>query len=155
LLEQTDGLNKLTWAEKDRVTAQARLNTLLSRPPSSPVGETNELKPTPMFLQFADLENLVRKQRPELRVLESGISKSEQSLELAKKNQKCPDFMLGLQYWVAPEQSPKHMYSPMVTLTIPFSPWTKGKHDYEIEEAMAEHRVAKANLDAMRNTALS
>jgi len=47
------------------------------------------------------------------------------------------------------------MYSPMITLTIPFSPWTKGKHDYEIKEAMAERQMAKANLDAMRNVALS
>ena len=63
--------------------------------------------------------------------------------------------MLGLQYWVAPDQSPKHMYTPMVTLTIPFSPWTKGRHDYEIEEAVAERQMAKANLTAMRNMALS
>ena len=42
----------------------------------------------------------------------------------------------------------------MVTMTIPFSPWTKGKHDYEIEEAVAERQMAKSNLDAMRNMAL-
>jgi len=77
LLEQTDALNKLTWAEKDRITAQAKLNTLLSRPPSSPVGELSELKPSPMSLQFSDLESLVLRQRPELRALESGINKSE------------------------------------------------------------------------------
>jgi outer membrane protein TolC len=46
------------------------------------------------------------------------------------------------------------MYAPMLTLTIPFSPWTKGKHDYEIEEALAERQVAKANLAAMKNIAL-
>jgi len=155
LLEQTDALNKLTWAEKDRITAQAKLNTLLSRHTNSPVGEPSEFSLTPMSLQYSDLENLALEQRPELRALESGINKSEKSLELAKRNQKFPDFMLGLQYWVAPDQSPKHMYSPMVTLTIPFSPWTKGKHDYEIEEAAAERQMAKANRDAMKNAALS
>ncbi len=62
--------------------------------------------------------------------------------------------MVGLQYWVAPDQSPRHMYAPMVTLTIPFSPWTKGRHDYEIEEALAERRMAKSSLDAMKNMAL-
>jgi len=155
LLERTEALNKLTWAEKDRVTAQVKLNALLGRPPNSPVGEPSELKPAPTSLQFSDLESLVLKQRPELRALESGINKSEKALDLAKRNQSFPDFMVGLQYWVAPDQSPKHMYSPMVTLTIPFSPWTKGKHDYEIEEAAAERRMAKANLDAMRNLALA
>ena len=155
LLEQTDALNKLNWAERDRITSQAKLNTLLSRSPSSPLGQLSELKLTPLSLQFSDLEKLVLEQRPELRALESGINKSEKSLELARKNQKFPDFMLGLQYWVAPDQSPKHMYTPMVTLTIPFSPWTKGRHDYEIEEAVAEGQMAKANLAAMRNMALS
>ena len=155
LLEQTDALNKLNWAERDRITSQAKLNTLLSRSPSSPLGQLSELKLTPLALQFAELEKLVLEQRPELRALESSINKSEKSLELAKRNQKFPDFMLGLQYWVAPDQSPKHMYTPMVALTIPFSPWTKGRHDYEIEEALAERQMAKANLAAMRNMALS
>jgi outer membrane protein TolC len=75
-------------------------------------------------------------------------------VQLAEKNRKYPDFMVGLQYWLAPDQSPRHMYAPMVTLTIPFSPWTKGKHDHEIEEALAERQVAKANLAAMKNMAL-
>jgi cobalt-zinc-cadmium efflux system outer membrane protein len=154
LLEQTDILNKLTWTEKDLTTSQAKLNTLLSRSPNSPVGEIRALTPTPLSLQFPDLEKLALEQRPELRALESVINKSEKSLELARKNQKFPDFMLGLEYWVAPDQNPKNMYTPMVTMTIPFSPWTKGRHDYEIEEAVAERQMAKSNLDAMRNMAL-
>ena len=75
-------------------------------------------------------------------------------MELAERNRKYPDFMVGLQYWFAPDQSPKHMYAPMVTLTIPFSPWTKGKHDYEIEEALAERQAARANLAAVKNMTL-
>jgi hypothetical protein len=31
----------------------------------------------------------------------------------------------------------------MVSLTIPFSPWTKGKHDSELEEAIAEKQAAR------------
>jgi cobalt-zinc-cadmium efflux system outer membrane protein len=155
LLEQTDALNKLTSAERDRTISQAKLNTLLNRSPSSPVSQLGELTLTPVSLQFSDLEKLVLQQRPELRALESEIYKSEKSLELARKNQKFPDFILGLQYWVAPDQSPKHMYTPMISLTIPFSPWTKGRHDYEVEEAIAERQMAKANRDAMRNMALS
>jgi len=155
LLEQTDALTKLTSAERDRTVSQAKLNTLLNRSPNSPVGQVGELTLTPLSLPFSDLEKLVLQQRPELRALESQVSKSEKSVELARKNQKFPDFMLGLQYWVAPDQNPKNMYTPMVALTIPFSPWTKGRHDYEIEEAVAERQMAKANLDAMRNMALS
>ncbi len=134
--------------------SQAKLNTLLSRRPEAPVGAPRELDVRSIPTQFAQLENLTMEQRPELRALESSISRSETAVQLAQRNRKYPDFMVGLQYWVAPDQSPRHMYAPMLTLTITFSPWTKGKHDYEIEEALAERRVAKANLAAMKNMAL-
>jgi cobalt-zinc-cadmium efflux system outer membrane protein len=154
LLERTELLNKLTWAEKDLVTSRARLNTLLSRSPDAFVPQPGEPALAPVEIQSRDLEKLAMTERPELRGLESSISRSEKGVELAERNRKYPDFMVGLQYWVAPDQSPRHMYAPMVTLTIPFSPWTKGKHDYEIKEALAERQVARANLAAMKNMAL-
>jgi outer membrane protein, heavy metal efflux system len=153
LLERTELLNKLTWAERDLLTSQAKLNTLLSRHPESPLGAPRELDLRSVPTQFAQLEKLAIEQRPELRALGSSISRSETALQLAERNRKYPDFIVGLQYWVAPDQSPRHMYAPMLTLTIPFSPWTKGKHDYEIEEALAERQAAKANLTAMKNMA--
>src|SRR5206468_13053451 len=91
---------------------------------------------------------------PELEGMEQNVRRSEKVIELAQRNQKYPDFMLGLQYWVAPDQKKKHMYTPMVSLTIPFSPWTKGKHDYEVEEAMAERQATKSQHEAMKNAAL-
>jgi outer membrane protein, heavy metal efflux system len=153
LLERTELLNKLTWAEKELTTSQAKLNTLLSRPPSSPLGQPGEPLLAPVDLQSSNLETLAVEQRPEVRALESSINKSERAMELAERNRKYPDFMVGLQYWYAPEQSPRNMYAPMVTLTIPFSPWTKGKHDYEVEEALAERQAGKANLLAAKNMA--
>ena len=154
LLERTEMLNKLTWAEKDLVTSQAKLNTLLSRRAEDRLGAPGELDLKSVPTQFAELEKLAIQQRPELRALESSIRRSETAVKLAEKNRKYPDFMVGLQYWVAPDQSPRHMYAPMLTLTIPFSPWTKGKHDYEVEEAMAERQAASANLAAMKNMTL-
>ncbi|HWO41516.1 MAG TPA: TolC family protein [Candidatus Eisenbacteria bacterium] len=154
LLERTELMNRLTWAEKDLVTARARLNALLNRPSGSFLAEPKEPAEIPVHVPTDELEKLVIEQRPELRALESSIARSEKAIELAERNRKYPDFMVGLQYWVAPDQSPRHMYAPMVTLTIPFSPWTKRKHDYEVEEALAERQAAKANLAAMRNMAL-
>jgi len=154
LLERTELLNKLTWAEKELTTSQAKLNTLLSRPPGFALGQPGEPAFATVDLQSSNLEKLAVEQRPELRALESSINKSERAVELAERNRKYPDFMVGLQYWFAPDQSPRHMYAPMVTLTIPFSPWTKGKHEYEVEEALAERQAARANLAAVKNMAL-
>jgi len=154
LLEQTDLLNKLTSAEKDRITSQARLNTLLNRAITDPIGQPTEPVLTPLAFQYGDLEKLATEQRPELRALQANIRKSEKAIDLAQRNGKYPDFLVGLQYWVAPDQDTKHMYTPMVSLTIPFSPWTRGRHDYEIQEAFAEKQMAQSSLTAMKNMTL-
>jgi len=154
LLEQTDLLNKLNLAERDQTTAQARLNTLLSRHPRAPLGAPEEPKLVRLSNEFDELERLALEHKPELRGLEQNLRRSDKAIELAQRNQKYPDFMLGLQYWVAPDQKQKHMYNPMVSLTIPFSPWSKGKHDYEVEEALAERQAAKSQYEAMKNAAL-
>ena len=154
LLEQTELLNKLTSAEKDRITAEAKLNVLLNRSIATSIGQPAEPVLNPFALKYADLENLAIEQRPELRALEASIGKSQKAIQLAERNGKYPDFMVGLQYWVAPDQDTKHMYTPMISLSIPFSPWTKGRHDYEVQEALAEKHMAQANLTAMKNMAL-
>jgi len=154
LIEQTDYLNKLTGMEKELITTRARLNVLLNRPPATPLEPPQNLPLTDLSFALTELEKIALEQRPQLRAMEASITRSEKTIDLARRNQKFPDFMVGLEYWVAPDQSPRHMYSPMLTLTIPFSPWTKGKHDYEVEEALAEREVMKSSLDAMRNMVL-
>jgi len=154
LLEQTDLLNRLNMAERELETTKARLNTLLNRHPGAQLGPPAELSLVRLLLSFDDLERLAIENNPELQGMEQNVRRSEKVIELAQRNQKYPDFMLGLQYWVAPDQKQKHMYTPMVSLTIPFSPWTKGKHDYEVEEAMAERQATKSQHEAMKNAAL-
>ena len=154
LLERTELLNKVTWAERDLSISRARLNTLMSRSPDALLAQPGEPAITPVDFRSSDLERIAVTQRPELRSLQSSITRSDKAVELAERNRKFPDFMVGLQYWFAPDQSTKHMYAPMLTLSIPFSPWTKDKHDYEIEEALAERQAARANLAAMKNMAL-
>jgi outer membrane protein TolC len=154
LLEQTDLLNRLNMAERELETTKARLNTLLNRHPGAQLGPPAELSLVRLLLSFDDLERLALENNPELEGIEQNVRRSEKVIELAQRNQKYPDFMLGLQYWVAPDQKQKHMYTPMVSLTIPFSPWTKGKHDYEVEEAMAERQATKSQHEAMKNAAL-
>jgi outer membrane protein, heavy metal efflux system len=154
LLEQTDLLNRLNMAERELETTKARLNTLLGRHPGAQIGSPADLSLARLSITADDLERLALEQKPEVRGLQQNLKRSDTVIELARRNQKYPDFMLGLQYWVAPDQKQKHMYNPMVSLTIPFSPWTKGKHDLEVEEALAERQAAKSQLDAMKNTAL-
>ena len=54
-----------------------------------------------------------------------------------------------------PTDMTKNRYQAMVNITIPFAPWTIGRRNEEVQEALAEIRAAKASRDAARNMTLS
>ncbi len=91
--------------------------------------------------------------RPELQEAKVAIAQAESSRDLAVRNQKAPDFTIGLGYWFVPQGKFEHTYSAMVSLTIPFF-WTKAKHDKEVEEASARIAKQEATYQAVRNMTL-
>jgi outer membrane protein TolC len=97
------------------------------------------------------LDDLALANRPELQGAEREIERAEILHELAERNRKYPDFMLGWDYMRMPTDMKKDRYGAMVNITIPFSPWTAGKRAYEVEESLAEIRAAKSNREAIRN----
>lgn len=151
-VEQSDLLNRLILAEQARQSAEAKLNTLLNRPTDFPIGRTTEREPPLMPFEQADLYKLTLDSSPQLQEAVSGIAQAERAHELAIRNQKYPDFMLGLGYWYAPQADFQHTYSAMLTFTIPFF-WTKTRHDKEVEEASAQIARAEASHRAAKNLA--
>ncbi|MCZ7626999.1 MAG: TolC family protein [Candidatus Methylomirabilis sp.] len=151
-VEQSDLLNRLILAEQARQSAEAKLNTLLNRPADFPIGRTAEHEPSSMPFEQADLYKLTLDSSPQLQEAASGITQAERAHELAVRNQRYPDFMLGLGYWYAPQADFQHTYSAMLTFTIPFF-WTKARHDKEVEEASAQIARAEASHRAVKNLA--
>ena len=99
----------------------------------------------------SNLEELALAHRPELKGAGEDIERTQRMYELADRNRKFPDFMVGWDYWHMPtDDMAKDRYAGMVNITIPFSPWTIGRRNYEIEETLAENRAAKANRDAIK-----
>ena len=152
-VEQSDLLNRLIVAEREHHHIEARLNTLLNRPPGAPIGPTVEREPPTTTFEQEELYRLTIDSSPEILGSASGVKRAELSHELAIRNQKYPDFMLGLGYWYNPQGNFHHTCSGMLTLTIPFF-WTKAKHDKEVEEASAQIARAEATYRAMKNLAL-
>jgi outer membrane protein TolC len=152
-VEQSELLNRLIGAEREHHHAEARLNTLLNRPPDAPIGRTMERDPPAVPLELEELHRLTIESSPELQEASSDIKRAELSHELAIKNRKYPDFMVGLGYWYQPQGAFQHTYSGMLTLTIPFF-WTKAKHDKEVEETSAQIARTEASYRAMKNRAL-
>lgn len=154
LLEQSEVMNQLINVEAESSAAQAKLNSAMYRPPRSAVQLPVDLVAPSADLNLPAIEDLALTNRPQLKGADEEIVRSERMYELAERNRKFPDFMVGWDYTRMPTDMKKDRYSAMVNITIPFSPWTIGRRNYEVEESLAEIRAAKANRDAMRNTTL-
>ncbi len=155
LLEQSEIMNQLIVAEQERRGAEVKLDTLMFHPPQNPIQLPAEVPGPELRLDFPNLQELALANRPELKGAEQQIERSEKMYDLADKNRKFPDFMIGWDYSYMPtEMDNKNRYQGMVNIMIPFSPWTIGRHNYEVEEALAENRAARAARDATRNMTL-
>jgi cobalt-zinc-cadmium efflux system outer membrane protein len=124
------------------------------RAPRRPIEISADLTLPDSAVTVPGLDELALANRPELKGAEEEIERSERMYELAERNRKLPDFMVGWDYWWVPMGTTKNQYAAMVNITIPFSPWTLGRRSYEVEETLAETRAAKSNRDAMRNVTL-
>ncbi len=154
LLEQSEIMNQLINVEAESSAAQAKLNSAMYRPPRAAVQLVADLAAPSADLNLTGLEELALAHRPQLKGAEEEIGRSERTYELADRNRKFPDFMVGWDYMRMPTDMKKERYGAMVNITIPFSPWTISRRNYEVEESLAEIRAARANRDAMRNIAL-
>jgi cobalt-zinc-cadmium efflux system outer membrane protein len=154
LLEQSEIMNQLIIVEEENNAAQVKLNTAMYRPARSAVQLPVDLAAPSADLNLSGLDELALTHRPQLKGAEEEIGRSERIYQLAERNRKYPDFMVGWDYMRMPTDMKKDRYGAMVNITIPFSPWTIGRRNYEVEESLAEIRAAKANRDALRNVTL-
>jgi outer membrane protein TolC len=153
-LEQSEVLNQLIVAEEETAVAAVKLNTAMYRSPRTPVQIPGDLEPGDRMLDVSGLDDLALASRPELRGAQQEIERAEVMYELADRNRKYPDFMVGWDYMRMPTEMKKDRYAAMVNITIPFAPWTAGRRAYEVEESLAEIRAAKSNREAIRNVTI-
>ncbi len=153
-LEQTQLMAQLAVAEQDAVATEARLNALLARASPAEFDLPAELDIAAAPPNTEASERTALAYRPELVEAERGLERAQGMYELAEKNRKYPDFMLGWDYVRMPTDMTKNRYGAMASITIPFSPWSLGRRNEEVAEALAEIRAAKANREAVKNTTL-
>ena len=123
--------------------------TMPVSPPRKPIQVPADLTLPDSILTDSALDDLALANRPELRGAEREIERAEITHELAERNRKYPDFMLGWDYMRMPTDMKKDRYGAMVNITIPFSPWTAGRTQLRSRRSLARSR-ARANRDAMR-----
>lgn len=135
-----------TMQQQQLETAQARLNTLMARPPESPLPPPAEITATPLTASIDEIYELARKNDPELQRDVQMIERNQLAVNLAQKDYK-PDFSVGYMYQQRPQLP--DMHGVTVTLNIPI--FYKTKQREEVKQAVEEKTSAEQTRDNRRN----
>lgn len=134
--------------EQRRESAEAMLNTLLDRDPTSPVGMAQEPPQMPLDKTLDDLHRLAANARPELKAAELAVQRNEQSQVLAQR-QYYPDFTVAVQRFQNFQANDG--FGAYVAMSMPFAFWTKPKYDAGLQEAASAVAAARAQQHTLEN----
>jgi outer membrane protein TolC len=121
-------LDRLTVLHREADTAQARINSLLFRPPDTPVTAALDLPKPQISMSLQQLYQKVLADNPIVRMNRKEIDRSETSVALAKKAF-YPDFEVGFSYYNR-RQMPE-MFGLMVSARVPLYFWRKQRPQLE------------------------
>jgi outer membrane protein TolC len=135
--------------EEQAALASAHLNALLGRPPDSAIGSLAEPNiSAPPLPPPADLQRLAAERSPTLQRARVAIDRADGELALAKQDGK-PDFMIQGGYMLLPHMA--DAWTASLGITWPTAPWSRGKVDAHVAEALAAVAAAKADASAQEN----
>ncbi len=155
--EITRDLNRLTILRRQRVDAEAVLNTLRDHPAETPVALVEFPQRPKVKVNLSRLYATGRSERPEVKAAFLDIERNEKRIHLAKR-QYWPDFTLGASwgnvrgrndefgFLSPPENNGKDVYSLTVGVNIPLF---RSKYDAGVHEAAEGF---SASHQAYRNT---
>ena len=149
LSKMTDELIKLA---RERKTAEAELNRVLGRSATvaAPVAEQPQLREE--ILSMESLRETALTQRPQLRALQSIVSRNEKALDLARKDY-YPDFDVRLSYGQRDRMPDGPRRSDMVSLTVAINlpVWRDNKRAPRVAESLAMRDQALSMYQVQRN----
>jgi len=130
---------------------QARLNSLLSRPPEAPLAEPQALRPVPLVDQarHAELEKRLQERNPQLFAEAARVRAAEKGRDVAYDNRK-PDFRVGV--GAVQMGSRVAEWELMFEMNIPLQ---QGVRRAQEGEANAMLAAARARQTLAANAALS
>jgi len=154
-VEVSKMVDELLMLDQRKRTLQAKLNSLLNRPPETPLGEPEELAFRKLSFATEELQEMAIEMNPTLKGMKKMIETKEKALALAKKEY-YPDFNIRFAYGQrdkTPEgNSRRELLTGMMEVNIPI--FYKSKQDPKVAEAMADIQSIKAQYQAMKNEIL-
>ncbi len=115
-------IDRLTVLEQRRAATESEINSLLYRPPGTPLGKPAEIEKAELRRSFDELYQLARTNYPALQMQEREIFRNQHKVELARK-EFYPDFTLG--FSTVERSALSEMYGIMVNAKIPLYFWRK------------------------------
>ena len=138
--------------DKEKRVVESMINTILSRPPASPLGQVPDIEGDIPQWTFDKIEPVALENRPELKAMNYGIEMNKAEVTSAKREY-LPDFMTKLSYKDM-AQTKDDFWSVMVGITIPLAPWSSGKYTSKTEETELNVKRAEDEFASMKNMVL-
>jgi outer membrane protein, heavy metal efflux system len=133
-------------AEKKRM--EIMLNNLANRP-----GDVKFNRIEDFTLSEINVDSLILQKdrfnlRPDLKAMKINLAVNDLEINSTKKEY-LPDFMLRLMYKDMGMEMP-HFWSFMVSVNLPFMPWSKPMIDYKLEEREAKKAETESSYEWMK-----
>ena len=153
-VEVSKMVDELIMLGQRKRALEAKLNSLLNRPPETPVGEPEEVIFRKLHFTIEELQKMVLEMNPTLRGMKKMIEAKGKAYALAKREY-YPDFNFRFAYGQrdnGPEMKRRDMLTGMMEMNIPI--FYKLKQDRKVAETMADIKSAEAQYQAMKNEIL-
>jgi outer membrane protein TolC len=142
-------LEKITLLEQRRNTAQAKINTLLSRNPDSPLPPAADFEPGMLNYTMASLADLARANDTGLAREQRMIERNQLASNLARKDA-LPDLGVGYMYEQRPAMPDMHGFTFSVNIPVFY-----GSRQREAIKEAAENRASAEQARAARQNDLN
>jgi outer membrane protein TolC len=153
-VEVSKMVDELIMLSQRKKALEAKLNTLLNRPPETPMGEPEEVVFRRFSFTLEELQKMALEMNPTLKGMKKMIEAKEKAYALAKREY-YPDFKFLFAYGQrdnGPDMKRRDMLTGMMEMNIPI--FYKSKQDRKVAETKAEILLTEAQYRAMKNEVL-
>jgi outer membrane protein TolC len=156
-VEVSKMVDELIMLGQRKKALEAKLNSILNRPPETNVGTPEELIVRKILFTSEELQRMAIELNPTLQGMKKMVEAKEKAYELAKREY-YPDLNFKFAYGQrdnsrGPEvMKRRDMLTGMMEINIPI--FYKSKQERKVAEAKADIQVAEAQFRAMKNEIL-
>jgi len=150
-VEVSKMVDELIMLAQRKRALEAKLKSLLNRPPETSVGEPEEVIFKKLPINIEEFQKTATEVNPTLKAMKKMIEAKEKAYALAKREY-YPDFNFKFAYGQrdnSPDMKRRDMLTGMMELNIPI--YYKSKQDRKVAETKAEILATGAQYRAMRN----